>query len=470
MQREPCRDVVVVVPGIMGSALALDGSPVWSLSGRALLRGLRTFGRSITRLQLPADIGDDHPGDGIEPVGVMRDLHVLPGIWHPIDGYAGLLHWLEQSFTLTRYDATRPAEPANLVAFAYDWRLSNRYNAQRLKDTVEPVLERWRAAPHCWAGQGDDVPELVFLCHSMGGLLTRYYLEMLGGAKLTRRLLTMGTPYRGAASSLLQLVNGVQRGIGPLHLDLTAFARSCPSTHQLLPGYDSVGTGDQLRHHRELTLAGPDPSLLADAERFHAEIARAVAARGGTPPYRIRVVHGLRQPTPTTVTVEGDGLAPVDSIRGGDEGGDGTVPRLSGHPPEMAGDDDALRGHSEQHGSLQINAAVRVTIWEWLTGKGRFHRGPVGVDEIGVEHPDLLARGEPLVLDVVAASDTLLVRTTLTSLDPARSEEWTLRNLGSGRYRTSIDGLAPGLHRLSTAAATGRLPVTSSVLVWEDVQ
>ena len=39
--------MVVVVPGIMGSALAIDGIPVWAHSGAALLRGLRTFGRSI---------------------------------------------------------------------------------------------------------------------------------------------------------------------------------------------------------------------------------------------------------------------------------------------------------------------------------------------------------------------------------------------------------------------------------------
>ena len=135
----------------------------------------------------------------------------------------------------------------------------------------------------------------------------------------------------------------------------------------------------------------------------------------------------------------------------------------------MAGDDDALRGHSEQHGSLQTNAAVRDVIWEWLTSQELpVHRGAVGADEIGVEHPDLLARGEPLVVDAVAASDTLLVRTTLTSLDSARSGKRTLRNLGGGRYRTSIDALPPGLHRLSTTAATGYLPVNSSVLVWEE--
>ncbi|MGH3924313.1 MAG: hypothetical protein ACRDTT_15865 [Pseudonocardiaceae bacterium] len=46
MQRKPCTDVVVVVPGILGSALAVDGQPVWELSGAALLRGLRTCGTS----------------------------------------------------------------------------------------------------------------------------------------------------------------------------------------------------------------------------------------------------------------------------------------------------------------------------------------------------------------------------------------------------------------------------------------
>ncbi|MGH4017126.1 MAG: esterase/lipase family protein [Pseudonocardiaceae bacterium] len=464
MQRRPCTDVVVVVPGILGSALAVDGQPVWELSGAALLRGLRTFGKSITRLQLPADVGDGHPGDGVQPIGLMPDLHVLPGLWRPIDGYSGLLRWLEQSFTLTRYDPARPDQPANLVPFAYDWRLSNRYNACRLEETVEPVLSRWRAADPSHASA-----ELVFLCHSMGGLLTRYYLDVRGGAEITRRLLTMGTPYRGAAQALLDLVNGVRKGIGPLRLDLTALARSLPSAHQLLPGYDCVESGPDLMHHRELALDGPDPALLADAEQFHAEIARAVASQGGPSRYRIRAVHGLRQPTPTMVSVQGDQLDTSLSIRGRDEGGDGTVPRLSGHPPELDDEDDALRGHSEQHGSLQTNAAVRDVIWEWLTAEKRPpHRGPAGADTLGVVHPDLLLPGEPLEVAVTAESDALLVSATVTALDSEHAVTRTLRNLGEGRYRTRFEGLDPGLHRVRTHAATGALAVTSHLLVWED--
>src|SRR5262249_1730718 len=43
----------------------------------------------------------------------------------------------------------------------------------------------------------------------MGGLVARWYLEHRGGAAITRKLSTLGTPYRGAAKALEQLVNGV---------------------------------------------------------------------------------------------------------------------------------------------------------------------------------------------------------------------------------------------------------------------
>lgn len=87
MKRAPVTDLVVFLPGIMGTRLAdADGAAIWDLSGGALWRALRTFGKSVKGLRLPADIGDDHPGDGVRPVGVMPDLHAIPGIWHPVDG------------------------------------------------------------------------------------------------------------------------------------------------------------------------------------------------------------------------------------------------------------------------------------------------------------------------------------------------------------------------------------------------
>ncbi|MFE7105057.1 hypothetical protein ACFU98_24635 [Streptomyces sp. NPDC057575] len=49
-------------------------------------------------------------------------------------------------------------------------------------------------------------------------------LRACGGAEVTRRVITLGTPYRGSLDALLALVNGV----GPAGIGLTAFARSLP--------------------------------------------------------------------------------------------------------------------------------------------------------------------------------------------------------------------------------------------------
>ncbi|MFI8882723.1 hypothetical protein [Streptomyces sp. NPDC053813] len=258
--RSRVDDMVVVVPGILGSRLAdAEGREVWGLSGPALLRGIRTFGRSVKGLTLPPDLGDEHPGDGVRPLGPMRDLHGLLGIGTLVDGYDGLLEWLESHFTLRRRGERDAADaPANLIGFAYDWRLSCRHSADRLAERVDEELGRWRAS----APERAEA-RVVLLCHSMGGLVARQYVERCGGAEVTRRVITLGTPYRGSLDALLSLVDGV----GPAGMGLTALARGLPSLHQLVPDYAALITapGEPLRHAREVTgLPGTDAGREAD--------------------------------------------------------------------------------------------------------------------------------------------------------------------------------------------------------------
>ena len=87
-------DVVVVLPGIMGSTLGLKEGDrpaseklIWALDAGAIWRGATGLGPSIKDFALPAGVGDGHPGDGIEPVGLMGDVHVIPGLWTPVRGY-----------------------------------------------------------------------------------------------------------------------------------------------------------------------------------------------------------------------------------------------------------------------------------------------------------------------------------------------------------------------------------------------
>ena len=55
MDRTPVADVVVLLPGITGSVLAKDGRDLWAMSGGALVRSLRTLGRSLRDLELHGD-------------------------------------------------------------------------------------------------------------------------------------------------------------------------------------------------------------------------------------------------------------------------------------------------------------------------------------------------------------------------------------------------------------------------------
>ena len=64
---ESFTDVVVVIPGILGSTLRQGGKEVWGLSHGSLTRAIVTFARDIKRLQLPDNIADEHQMTGCSP-------------------------------------------------------------------------------------------------------------------------------------------------------------------------------------------------------------------------------------------------------------------------------------------------------------------------------------------------------------------------------------------------------------------
>ena len=315
---------MVALPGILGSTLRRDGHLVWAPSAGSALRAIGTFGASVRRLELPAGIGDDHPYDGVEPAGLMPDLHVLPGIWTPVKGYDLLLARLRA----LGYREPGPGVPAgNLIPVAYDWRLSCRYNGKRLGTIIEPALKRWRDQGGPYADA-----QVVFVCHSMGGLIARWYIEKCGGAEITRKLITLGTPYRGAARALGQLVNGAHPGLGPFRLDLTRFARTMPSLHQLLPEYACLEHGEDLAKTTGITLPELDTAMVADAMRFHTDLQQAEARR----PQSLAATHaivGTTQATATTARLTDGRIELLDTYQDRDLYGDATVPIVAACRP-----------------------------------------------------------------------------------------------------------------------------------------
>src|ERR687886_1933350 len=130
------RDVIVCLPGITGSVLQKDGHDVWNVSGGAVLGALKTLGRNIASLELHDDPPDvDDLGDGITATAVIRDVHLIPGLWQ-IDGYTKLVRHIEETFDVTH--------GKNLFEFPYDWRRDNRVAARKLQRESTQWLQAWR--------------------------------------------------------------------------------------------------------------------------------------------------------------------------------------------------------------------------------------------------------------------------------------------------------------------------------------
>jgi pimeloyl-ACP methyl ester carboxylesterase len=398
VQATTVRDLVIVVPGIMGSELVdAKGRRVWSVSPGALANAVRTLGKSLRRLQLPPGIGDEAPSDGVRATALLSSLHVVPGLWSPIIGYDGLLDFLRSSrFRLIETKNGDNGVIPNLISFPYDWRLSNRFNGRLLAKVANEALDRWRTQV------GMAEAKLVLVCHSMGGLIARWFAEQEGGAGLIRAMITIGTPHRGSLKALANLVNGVEPGIGPLRLSLTEFVRSLPSLHQMLPQYDCLVTDTGRQALTEDNCKGLDETMFADAVKFHKAI------RGSDPaPYSLHKIVGIRQPTPTTARFTDGKIMPLEDIDGQNQGGDGTVALLAAEP--VIGRGTAVHTIADQHGELQ-GARSFLDLVDGILSREEIIWQAAPPDGFGVEMPDVLStRDDPAIRITEANNRRLLV-------------------------------------------------------------
>lgn len=449
----PLRDVVIVLPGITGSVLQQHGRDVWAVSGGAVWNALTTLGRSLHRLRLDGDDPDvDDLGDGVTALRLIDGVHLIPGLVK-IDGYGRLLGMLQRDFR-TLAGSVHDDRPANLYAFPYDWRRDNRVAARKLGRLIAAALPRWRRY------HGADDARVILIAHSMGGLVARHYLEVLGGWEHCRALITFGTPYRGAPDALGFLVNGHRK----LRLDLAPLLRSFTSVYQLLPIYPAVYDGAAWRRPAEVDLAHVDRDRAADALAFHRAIEVAVDQRrraGGS--YTLLPILGTRQPTRQSAVAGSDGLRLTHDLPGGVDpllgDGDGTVPRLSAIPIELS------RDHretflAERHSSLQNHGGaltdLRARLESLVVDGLDAIRGPAAptappATGIAVQLDDLYLAGEPVRVGVTVVGG---------GAPPPLEVEVTPVRGGSPRSvpvgdtpEVEFTGLQPGTYRLEARPA-----------------
>ena len=448
--------MLVLVPGILGSVLVKDGRELWGASGCSIAHCLLTFGHALKDLRLPMRTGSGDPRDGVSTPRLLPSLFMVPNFWKA-DGYGKLREQLLFRFNLT---PASKEQPGNLIEFPYDWRLSNRLNGERLAARVIPNLERWQRHTN------NRDAKLIFICHSMGGLVARWFLEVLGGRDVTRTLITIGTPYRGSVNALSGLVNGISRELGPIAVSVDELVRSFPSVYELLPTYACLNIGDgELR-----SLSGVDLPNVRDVDvqeglEFHARISNAVE---NEPRYQTIAIKGVDQPTVQSALLSGMQVKALRAYRGTDLSGDGTVPRPSSHPPEWEHERSSIFV-PQTHAMLQSTASILTQIFGALTGQlGRFMGGAA----ISIAIPDLVEIGDSVHVEAVSkdGDSTLPLHVVCQGEDGQHyGVPILMRATGDGIYRAKIDGLPTGAWRVTVQSATPTRsvePVSDWLLVW----
>ncbi len=157
------RQPVVVVPGIMGSELWLGQEKIWP--------NVRMLFTNPDLLKLTDD-------SRLTAGGLASDVVVVPNLLK-LEQYSRLTDYLQESLGYER--------GKDLMEFGYDWRRDLRASAKRMAEAID----NW-----------DVEPPITIIAHSMGSLVSRYYIERLGGTHKIGRLIVIGGPHAGAPSML----------------------------------------------------------------------------------------------------------------------------------------------------------------------------------------------------------------------------------------------------------------------------
>ena len=97
-------------------------------------------------------------------------------------------------------------EPGRGTMFGWDWRKAPEMPPAATLDKLDKAVDDALARPGKWKDQGAG--RVVLWGHSYGGLLIRAYLEK--HPEKVARVLTVGTPFRGAPKALFPLAFGIE--------------------------------------------------------------------------------------------------------------------------------------------------------------------------------------------------------------------------------------------------------------------
>lgn len=319
--RKPARRPVVIVPGLMGSQLFRGSEQVWP-NARYLFSNPEAFIYSEK--------------NSFEPRGIVHDVVLVPN-FIKLEQYSRLGDYIEEELGYER--------GKDLFEFAYDWRQDVRISARQLAAQIE----KWNIQP-----------PFILIGHSLGCLVSRYFVEHVGGKKLVERLLLVGGPHYGVPQILPGLLYG--EGILPFGIlgeRLRTAIISFPTAYQILPTYRCVF--DQNDNAIDVL---EDESWISEKQRPLLRLAREFRHELGT------------QTSVPTVSIFGYGLKTITrvNVKRDAEGhwqdvefvhalaGDDTIPDTS-----TVMENSEIHPVQQHHGSLYVDNDVKIRLKLELT-------------------------------------------------------------------------------------------------------
>lgn len=445
------RSVAVVIPGAMGSELSLGGKLIWPGSIPALLGGYALLDELLDERLAATDLIREYTPFAPQYGTLIRKLAPC--------GFRE-----EES-------------PPTLVPFPYDWRRPNEDSARALAARLEAVVDAHK-------GQA----AITLIAHSMGGLVARYFLESpefhrSAGCAAVRRLITLGTPHRGAPLALARL-RGQERvlWLSPPQVRRALNDARYPSAYQLLPPPGEPFAWNEAAGRE---FAGIDPydratgadlgltdAGLAAARDFHRVLDPARRPEG----VRYFCFAGTQWPTPAVTRIRPSAADPRQLVVRNEDvagSGDGVVPFWSATLPgvqsrAVGGEHSVLYKDRELlrtlgvllgfQGLLEAAEGTSLTIRQRVVGPAEPLNVVLGV-EVATSDVAGELRFEKANLDAVTGA--LLGHTAWGDPAPIQYAGAAVRTLEVVREAPS----SPGLYRLVFQPVRAALPSAADEFV-----
>lgn len=233
----PTRRPVVFVPGFMGSELWQGKQRVWP---------------DVKSLFNHPEVYRLSPESKLEARGIVDQVLIVPNLIK-LDQYNRLGDYLVEELGYER--------GVDYFEFAYDWRQDVRQSARLLAQLLDGL------------SLGRPV---TIIAHDLGTLVSRYYVERLGGKNQVERLMLLGGPHKGIPKALSSLLVAPDLlPFGQLGENLRRVMASFYTSYQILPVYPCASdqNGDKVNlFEMDDWLPDEQRPLLAAARQFQSEL------------------------------------------------------------------------------------------------------------------------------------------------------------------------------------------------------